>query len=393
MTDLFEIFWIYLKLGSISFGGPVAHIGYFKEEFVNRRRWINEAQFSELFGLCQFVPGPSSSQLGFAIGWHRCGMLGACFAWLGFTLPSALIMFASAYGIFALGGCLDSIIAGLLIAAVAVVANAIWSLGRKLCPDRQRILIAALSAIIVTCSATAFAQVIAIILGAFLGLKLSRDIGETKMHGHASKKARSKLGTTITLTALLLYIVLLVASLIMSADSPGGLYALHYRAGALVFGGGHVVLPLLHDSIVVGGLVAEEQFLAGYSAAQTLPGPLFSLAAFVGTVSESTIPLWLGGLGALLALFLPGLLLLIGLLPFWRQIREQREIQAALRGANAAVVGLLLAALIDPVWAHGIGSITDGTIGLIALLALSRLKAPAWAIVLCCGLAGHLLHL
>jgi chromate transporter len=392
-VGLFDVFRIYLKLGCLSFGGPVAHIGYFKEEFVNRRSWLDEAQYTELLGLCQFVPGPSSSQLGFAIGWHRAGLLGACCAWLGFTLPSTLIMFGSAYGLFALGGYLDSFIAGLLIAAVAVVVHATWSLGTKLCPDRPRILIAALAAVIVTLSTSAFAQIIVIIIGALLGLRLRPEKQTTQAPAGESRKAGRELGTTIILTALALYAALLGASLIMSADSPGGLYALHYRAGALVFGGGHVVLPLLNDSVVAGGLVSEDQFLAGYSAAQALPGPLFTLSAFVGTVSESTHPLWLGGLGALIAIFLPGMLLLVGLLPFWGRVRERGSIQAALRGANAAVVGLLLAVLIDPVWVHGIGSVTDAMIGLVALLALARFKAPPWGIVLSCGLAGHLLSL
>lgn len=390
---LFEVLWIYLKLGCLSFGGPVAHLGYFKEEFVNRRAWLNEAQYAELLGLCQFVPGPSSSQLGFAIGWHRSGLLGACCAWLGFTLPSAFIMFGSAYGLFALGGRLDSIIAGLLIAAVAVVANTTWSLGTELCPDRPRILIAALAATVVALSTSAYAQIVAIIIGALLGLRLSTGMQATTAPAAEAQKAKTELGTTIILTALVLHAALLTASLIMSADSPGGIYALHYRAGALVFGGGHVVLPLLNDSIVAGGLVSEDQFLAGYSAAQALPGPLFTLSAFVGTVSESTTPLWLGGFGALVAIFLPGILLLVVLLPFWDRVLTQRPIQAALRGANAAVVGLLLAVLIDPVWVHGIGSVTDAAIGLVALLALTRFKAPAWAVVLCCGVAGHLVGL
>lgn len=385
---LVEIFLIYLRIGCLCFGGPIAHMGYFKDEFVNRRRWLNDAGYAELLGLCQFVPGPSSSQLGFAIGWHRGGFGGACAAWLGFTLPSALIMIGFGYGLFALEGQIEALTHGLLIAAVAIVANATLGLGNKLCPDLPRMAIAVLSAALVLNLPGGLAPVGAILVGGLIGQWLPTT-------GHSSDQAstsnRYSIGKIFLLGALALYGLLLAVSLLMEPSTPGAIYALHYRAGALVFGGGHVVLPLLNDTVVAGGLVSEENFLAGYSAAQALPGPLFTLSAFLGTVGGGTNPALIGGVLALVAIFLPGMLLLIGLLPFWGVIRQKQWAQAGLRGANAAVVGLLLAALIHPVWTHGIQSTTDLGIGLLAFLALYRFQLPAWMVVLGCGSVGSVL--
>jgi chromate transporter len=381
-TSLFRIFLIYLRLGCISFGGPVAHLGYFKDEFVTRRKWLSEARYAELLGLCQFVPGPSSSQLGFAFGWQRGGLAGACAAWLGFTLPSALLMIGFAYGLFAFAEQATPIIHGLLIAAVAVVANAVLSLGKKLCPDLPRILITAFSAALAFLVPSSFMQIAVILFGVLLGNAFFRahdPIQGTHDHPETMAKRRT------VIVALLLYICLLTASLWINANDSGAIYALHYRAGALVFGGGHVVLPLLHDGLVSGGLVSEGNFLAGYSAAQALPGPLFTFSAFLGTTGSPIAPLWLGGVGALIAIFLPGMLLLIGLLPFWNKLRHRTWAQAGLKGANAAVVGLLLAALIHPVWSHGIQSGLDLIIGSIAFFALYRFNAPPWLVVFCCG--------
>lgn len=387
-SSLLEIFLIYLRLGCLSFGGPVAHLGYFRDQFVSRRKWLDDARYAELLGICQFVPGPSSSQLGFAIGWHRAGLAGACAAWLGFTLPSALLMIAFAYGLFAFDGLIEPIVSGLLIAAVAVVANATLSLGKKLCPDLARIAIALLSTNIIFLLPGSYTQIIAITAGGLIGFLLySKNEAETTLTRAPSRNLRN----SIAIGALALYTTLLVVSIWMDAQSLGGIYALHYRAGALVFGGGHVVLPLLNDSIVAGGLVDESTFLAGYSAAQTLPGPLFTLSAFLGTVGGETTPTWLGGLGALIAIFLPGMLLLISLLPFWNRIRQSTKAQACLTGANAAVVGLLLAALIYPVSIHGINSWVDALVGLLAFIALNRFKLPAWLVVISCGMLGYIL--
>lgn len=357
-------------------------MAYFRDEFVRRRAWLDDARYAELLGLCQFVPGPSSSQLGFAIGWHRGGLPGGCAAWLGFTLPSALLMVAFAYGLSAWGEHSETLIHGLLIAAVAVVANATLGLGKKLCPDLPRLAIALVAAVFVLYQPGSFSQIGVILIGLLIGQLLPAAPVANSVHGLPTQQTNRG----IAVAALGTYAALLLASLLMTGD----LYALHYRAGALVFGGGHVVLPLLHDGVVAGGLVDEADFLAGYSAAQALPGPLFTLSAFLGTVGGGIQPAALGGLLALVAIFLPGMLLLIGLLPFWDRVRRHKRAQAGLAGANAAVVGLLLAALIDPVWTHGIRSFSDLGIGLLSFLALYRFKAPAWKVVLGCGLAGYL---
>lgn len=381
-----QIFWIYLRLGCISFGGPVAHLGYFKDEFVNRRKWLSDARYTELLGLCQFVPGPSSSQLGFAIGWHKGGLMGACMAWLGFTLPSALLMIGFAYGLFAFGDSLSSFINGLLIAAVAVVANAVLGLGKKLCPDMKRLAIALLSTALMLLVSGTLIQIGAILIGACLGNVFYRKacaVGTTTDDTPAISRG-------IVYGALILYTACLIGAIIINGSNQDSVYAVHYQAGALVFGGGHVVLPLLQEGLVPS-MMTEGNFLAGYSAAQALPGPLFTLSAFLGTTSGATTPYWLGGLGALIAVFLPGMLLLVGLIPFWNKLRHRKWAQAGLVGANAAVVGLLLAALINPVWPHGIRSWIDFVIATIAFLALYKYKTPAWLVVLTCGVAGFIL--
>jgi chromate transporter len=387
-TNLFDIFWIYLRLGCICFGGPVAHLGYFKDEFVTRRQWLNEAHYAELLSLCQFIPGPSSSQLGFAIGWQRGGLLGGLAAWLGFTLPSALLMIGFAYGLFAVGDGITPFIHGLLVAAVAVVANAVLGLGKKLCPDRIRILIALLAASIALLLPTSLIQIGVILLGGLLGNAFFRD-SSTEQDTHTPLKTLTGRGTAFV--ALALYSAALLLSLSINSSAPGALYAAHYQAGSLVFGGGHIVLPLLHENIVTGGLISEGSFLAGYSAAQALPGPLFTFSAFLGTAASPIQPALIGGFGALIAIFLPGILLLIGLLPFWDKLRTKQWARAGITGANAAVVGLLLAALITPVWSHGIQRWPDIVLAAVAFSALYRFKLPAWLVVLGCGAAGYLL--
>jgi chromate transporter len=385
-SSLLRIFLIYLRLGCISFGGPVAHLGYFKHEFVDRRKWLDESTYAELLGLCQFIPGPSSSQLCFAIGWQRGGIAGACLAWLGFVLPSVLIMIGFAYSIINMGEASGKFIHGLLIAAVAVVANAILGLGQKLCADVPRILIALLAGCLTFAFPGSLTQIAVILLGGILGNALFRA---TEQRNHTASRIKASNSRTAVYGSLLLYAVLLFAALAMlGATSSGAIYAHHYRAGALVFGGGHVVLPLLHDSLVGNMLLSESSLLAGYSAAQALPGPLFALASYLGTIGAGTHPAWLGGIGALIALFLPGMLLLIGLLPFWNQFRHRLWAQAGLMGANAAVVGLLLTAFITPVWTHGITSWLDLLIASAAFYALYKYKAPAWLVVLSCGVAG-----
>ncbi|MGJ8654042.1 MAG: chromate efflux transporter [Opitutaceae bacterium] len=381
-----QIFWIYLRLGCISFGGPVAHLGYFKDEFVNRRKWLSDERYTELLGLCQFVPGPSSSQLGFAVGWHKGGLIGACVAWLGFTLPSALLMIGFAYGLFIVGDSANAFIGGLLTAAVAVVANAVVGLGKKLCPDIPRILIAVVAAALVLLLPSSLMQIVAILIGAIAGNLLFRK-ADTQPSQPAAQMSVSKL---LVYGSLIAYTLLLCASIFINSSSHGSIYAVHYQAGALVFGGGHVVLPLLQEGMVPHFL-NDGNFLAGYSAAQALPGPLFTLSSFLGTASATTNPYWLGGLGALIAIFLPGMLLLIGLLPFWNKLRDRKWAKAGLIGANAAVVGLLLAALINPVWPHGIQTWKHFILAAVAFIALYRFKTPSWLVVLSCGLIGFLI--
>jgi len=383
-----KIFLIYLRLGCLSFGGPVAHFGYFKEEFVSCRKWLTASHYTELLALCQFVPGPSSSQLGFAIAWQRGGLRGACAAWLGFSLPSALIMIACAYGLSVIGDGAVPLIHGLLIAAVAVVAKAVLDLGKKLCPDWPRIAIAVGGAALTLSVPGAWIQIGVILLGVAIGNALFRNCNQEKPELHGAQQLVSKRTMCIALTS---FCVLLAASLLVSPDASSAIYGMNYRAGAMVFGGGHVVLPLLHDSVVPSGLVSESNFLAGYSAAQALPGPLFTLSAFLGTASQATSPHWIGGAIALIAIFLPGMLLLIGLLPLWNTFRNKVWAQAGLIGANAAVVGLLLAALINPVWAHGVQRWTDVVLAAGAFIALSRFKIPAWLVVLSCAAGGYLI--
>ncbi len=381
-----KIFLIYLRLGCLSFGGPVAHFGYFKDEFVSQRKWLSEAHYAELLALCQFVPGPTSSQTGFAIGWHRGGLIGACAGWLGFTLPSAIIMIAFAYGLTSVGDSAEPLINGLLIAAVAVVAKAVFDMGRKLCTDLPRMAIALVSAVLVSWMSGVLMQIGVILLGIAIGNALFRDTTHDQPELHDGE---SMAGRRTMFVGILGFSVLLLIALLTPADSAGAIYAMQYQAGALVFGGGHVVLPLLHDSVVPSGLLSESDFLAGYSAVQAMPGPIFTLSAFLGTASQATHPQWIGGLIALFAIFLPGMLLLAGLIPLWNQLRNKVWAQAGIIGANAAVVGLLAAALVDPVWSHGIQGWADGLIAAIAMVALYR-KVPAWLVVCICGGCGYI---
>jgi chromate transporter len=382
-----KIFLIYLRLGCLSFGGPVAHFGYFKDEFVSQRKWLSEAHYAELLALCQFVPGPTSSQTGFAIGWHRGGLIGACAAWLGFTLPSAIIMIAFAYGLTSVGDSAEPLINGLLIAAVAVVAKAVFDMGRKLCTDLPRMAIALVSAVLVSWMSGVLMQIGVILFGIAIGNALFPDTTHDQPELHDGE---SMAGRRTMFVGILGFSALLLIALLTPADSAGAIYAMQYQAGALVFGGGHVVLPLLHDSVVPSGLLSESDFLAGYSAVQAMPGPIFTLSAFLGTASQATHPQWIGGLIALVAIFLPGMLLLAGLIPVWNQLRNKAWAQAGIIGANAAVVGLLAAALVDPVWSHGIQGWADGLIAAIAMVALYR-KVPAWLVVFICGGCGYII--
>ncbi|WP_431190024.1 chromate efflux transporter [Desulfurivibrio dismutans] len=386
------IFWVFLKLGLTSFGGPVAHLGFFREELVKRRRWLTEERYADLVALCQFLPGPASSQVGYAIGLMRGGNLGGLAAWLGFTMPSAILMIAVAYGVTSLGDLQDAgWLQGLKIAAVAVVASAVWGMAVQLCPDRQRTTLALLAAMAVLALPGSLTQILVILAGGAMGLILYRDSGEPPVIDHHFPAISRRLGVVclIAFFALLFGLPVLAASL---AYTPLQVFDSFYRAGSLVFGGGHVVLPLLQAEVVPPGWIGDDAFLAGYGAAQAVPGPLFTFAAYLGTAMVPPTPGgWLGGLWALLAIFLPALLLVQGVLPFWESLRRAPVAQAALRGTNAAVVGLLLAALYDPVWTKAIHTPPDFILGLAAFGLLHFWKAPPWLVVLLASAAGFIL--
>ena len=380
MTPLTEIFATFLRLGLIAFGGPVAHLGYFHRWFVRDRRWLDDATYGQLLALCQMLPGPTSSQTGFAIGVERAGIAGGLAAWLGFTLPSAVIMIGLGMGMQHLGA-FDSAgwLTGLKLAAVAVVAHALYGMARQLCPDWPRAGIAAASALAVSLAPAALGPFVVIIGGALAGLVLFPS----------PTSAHADLGARVThrqaLAALALFGMGLIALVGPFGLPP--LWAVLYQSGALVFGGGHVVLPLLEGGLVAPGLIDANRFLAGYGAAQALPGPLFSFGGFVGAGVADQAPLLTGMLATVL-LFAPGLLLVVGLLPFWQAAGRYPATGRALPGINAAVVGLLAAVLWDPVITSGIGSVADAGIALVALLALALTRTPPWAVVLGCALAG-----
>ncbi|MBI2239474.1 MAG: chromate efflux transporter [Magnetospirillum gryphiswaldense] len=383
----FEVFGVFLKLGLTSFGGPIAHLGYFRHEIVERRRWLDENAYADLVALCQFLPGPASSQVGIGIGLYRAGLSGALAAWTGFTLPSALALVLFALGLDALGGAEGAgWLHGLKVAAVAVVAQAVWGMARTLAPDRVRASFAVAAAAMVLLVPTAFGQVGAIVLGGLGGLVLLKD-GTTPV----ASVLPVTVGRRLALACLLLFFALLVGLPLAHAMLPGQAVALadgFYRAGSLVFGGGHVVLPLLQAEVVPPGWLSNDAFLAGYGAAQAVPGPLFTFAAYLGAVMGPEPNGWTGAALCLLAIFLPSFLLVIGALPFWDSFRRRTNVQAALKGVNAVVVGLLLAALYDPVWKAGITSASDFALAITAFLLLTLWKTPPWAVVALSALGG-----
>lgn len=386
------VFVIFLRLGLTSFGGPVAHLGYFREEFVSRRQWLTERSYADLVALCQFLPGPASSQVGMALGLSRSGYAGALAAWAGFTLPSAIVLVLFAMGVASYGDAAPAgVLQGLKVVAVAVVAQAVWGMARNLCPDVPRITLMAAATCLVLLLPSAWAQVGVIVMAAVIGLMLFKP---------PQGAAHDPLPITVSRRAgvvwLALFFGLLVGLPLLTAQYPNQALAMvdaFYRAGSLVFGGGHVVLPLLQAEVVPTGWVGNDAFLAGYGAAQAVPGPLFTFAAFLGA-SMNTVPTgWLGGLIALLAIFVPSFLLVAGALPFWEQLRRNVRTQAALSGINAAVVGLLLAALYQPVWTSAIHAPRDFGLALVALVALMFWKWPPWLVVVGSGIAGGLLGL
>jgi chromate transporter len=361
------IFLRFLRLGCTSFGGPVAHLGYFREEFVARLGWLEEAAFAEIVGLCQFLPGPASSQVGFTIGLTQGGVPGALAAWAGFTLPSAVLMFAFAYGHRLLTGRAGAgLLHGLQLVAVAVVAQAVWGMAQRLTPDARRVLIAGVAAGVVLWLQTSAGQLVALGIGAVAGWLFCREV-EGAADGWSIRVSRR-----LSLAAGVAFAVLLVGPAVLLAVRPTAgveLFAAFYRAGALVFGGGHVVLPLLQSATVGRGWVDEATFLSGYGGAQAVPGPLVTFAAFLGAVCRP-VPGLGGAVIALLGIFLPGMLLILAVLPWWSRLRSNAGMRAAIAGVNASVVGILLAALYRPVWTSAVDSVWDMVIVLAAFAAL-----------------------
>jgi chromate transporter len=389
MRELVEILWVSTRLGLTSFGGPIAHLGYFREEYVHRRKWVDEPSYADLVALCQFLPGPASSQVGIAIGIIRAGLPGGVAAWLGFTLPSALALVAFAQGLAAVGTPADAgWLHGLKVVAVAVVALAVWGMARVLCPDRERATLAILAAIAASAWPTALGQILPIVVAGLLGLRLSPGSSAPPAL-HVGVPIGRRLGAAAwgVFGGLLLVLPLLRQ---VAPDQGLAVFDSFFRVGSLVFGGGHVVLPLLQAEVVTPGWVTNEHFVAGYGAAQAVPGPLFTFAAYLGFVMRSAPNGWGGAALALVAIFLPAFLMTVGALPFWDALRSRPAFQAALRGINAAVVGLLLAALYQPVWTSAVHAPSDFGLALLAFGLLAFWKWPPWLVVVLTAAGGEI---
>lgn len=377
-----EVLFVFLRLGCTSFGGPIAHLGYFQKEIVERRKWCSEGTMAEIIALAQSLPGPASSQVGFALGILRAGWLGGLAAWIGFTLPSALLMLAFAYGHSFLGGSVgQGVLHGLQLVAVAVVAQAVMAMQRSLAPDRVRIAIAIAATGLALFLPSQMASLIAIATGAVAGLVLFRsvDYKNSESIGVAVPKAAG------VASGVAFLVLLVIVPLIAQAFSNFGLivFSAFYRSGALVFGGGHVVLPLLEGAVVAPGWVTQKSFLAGYGAAQALPGPLFSFGAYLGAVMRPSSSPFLFSLLGLIGIFTPGMLAMTALLPFWSAMRGNRYVMSSLRGINASVVGILIAALFQPLWTSTIQSSADFWTVLSIFALLTLWKVQPWLVVLC----------
>jgi len=385
IRGLFEVLVASTKLGLTSFGGPIAHIGYFHEEYVNRRKWLDERSYTDLIALCQFLPGPASSQLGISIGILRSGMLGGVVAWLGFTLPSAIALIVFAFFLQGFNVSSAGWIHGLKIVAVAIVAQAIFSMGQKLTPDRSRATIAIVSMAFVLLWKTAFSQIAVIIAAALIGFLFYRKAGLNEI-----RELKVYVSRKVGVACLVLFFALLIFLPIMRQITSNhwvGIADSFYRSGALVFGGGHVVLPLLQKEVVPAGWISQDNFLAGYAAAQAIPGPLFTFATYLGAMMNG-IP---GAILSTLSIFLPGFLLIVGILPFWNLLRKSATVQGAFTAINAAVVGILLAALYDPIWLSAVHSPFDLVLAAALLVMLMFWKLPSWVVVIAGALGGTFL--
>ncbi len=389
--SLFSVFFVFLRLGCTSFGGPVAHIGYFHDEFVRRRRWLSDEAYTDLVALCQFLPGPASSQVNYAVGFVRHGWIGGILAWTAFTLPSAILLIAFAYGLHWFGNPEEAgWILGLKLAAVAVVAKAIWGMGTTLCTDRSTLSLAILAAVVMLLFPFGWTQVAVIAGGGLVGWLIpSKEKGNAPKQRVLAPPLKRRTG----ILCLTLFFVLLVGLWFLTLISGSHLVAVSeafYRSGALVFGGGHLILPLLEQTVVRPGWVDQSIFLAGYGAAQAVPGPLFSFAAFLGTAMNESPNGWIGGIFCLIVIYIPSILLVTGILPFWSRIRQNQMARRALRGTNAAVVGLLLAAFYTPVWTSSVASPAAVAFVLTGFVLLHVWRLPPWVLVILSGLGGWL---
>ncbi|MEZ4501218.1 MAG: chromate efflux transporter [Dehalococcoidia bacterium] len=384
-TRAFEVLLVATRLGATSFGGPIAHLGYFRAEYVERRRWLSEQAYADLVALCQFLPGPASSQVGIAVGMSRAGLLGGVMAWLGFTLPSAIALVLFAIGLEAFDVADAGWIHGLQVVAVAVVAQAVWGMARNLAPDRPRATIAILGAIAVTASSTAYAQI------AVIGWRLLE--GPTVHAEPATSPERRSRGGALVAASIFVALLLVLPLARQRVDSQAiALTDAFYRTGSLVFGGGHVVLPLLEAEVVDPGWVTEQDFIAGYGAAQAVPGPLFSFSAYLGAVEDPSPNGWLGASIALVAIYVPSFLLLSAALPAWSTLRSRPAAQSALRGVNAGVVGILGAALYDPIFTSAILRPADFALALAAFGLLAVWRLPPWIVVVLTALGGAVIE-
>jgi chromate transporter len=387
-----EIFLVFLRLGCTSFGGPVAHLGYYRAELVVKRRWLSEATFADFVALCQFMPGPASSQVGMSIGLLRGGPVGMLAAWLGFTLPSAIAMTLLAYGVGVMGDLSHAgWLRGLKLVAVAIVVQAVWGMARNLAPDRARASLAVAACLVCLSVPSSPGQIGAIVLGGLVGLMLL-----PREAAGAEPPAALNVRIPAAVAGLLLAVFFgLLLGLPWLAQASGRhslqLVDAFYRAGSLVFGGGHVVLPLLQSAVVTPGWVGQDVFLAGYGATQAMPGPIFTFAAFLGAVEAIPPNGWAGAVVATVSIFFSSFLLVAGLLPFWETLRHREGVRAALRGVNAAVVGVLLAALFNPIWVGAVHSSADFGLGLSAFLLLALWAVPPWLVVLLGAMAGEAL--
>ena len=389
--SLRQLFRIFLRLGLTSFGGPIAHLSYFHSEFVVRRRWLKEEAYADLVALCQFLPGPASSQVGIGIGLSQAGLRGGIAAWCGFTLPSAIVLILFAYGVgFFADGTLNGLLAGLKIAAVAVVAQAVMGMAHKLCPDTVRRAVAVLAAVMALFLSGLSGQLVALVFAALCGWfflpgdnTAATDEHEPLFQG---SQRQSNVGKCLFI-ALLFGLPLVVGDnhYLQLVDS-------FFRSGSLVFGGGHVVLPLLQAEVVGHGWLDKDLFVAGYGAAQAVPGPLFTFSAYLGAAMESGVGRWISGLICLISIFLPSFLLLLGILPYWERLRRNVAVRRVLSGVNAGVVGLLTAAFFSPVLTSGIHGLSDLLVAGFAFWLLKSRNMPSWSVVLVCGLAGLVIH-